>query len=175
VELPTPAREAIETAVAPWRAEFPRARWVPEANWHVTLKFLGSTWPRLSEWVPEQVAQAAAMCPTFGTRLDGLGAFPSPRRARVVWVGLDDRAGRMAELVRALDASLATEFRAETRSFTPHVTAARSDPPIALPDTFAATPVQAVPFHVDRVTLFRSHLRRPAPRYEALDSFPLGE
>ena len=174
VELSSAARRAIEAAVAPWRAEFPRARWVPESNWHVTVKFLGSTWPRLTTWVPERVASGAASCPAFDTRLDGLGAFPSTRRARVVWVGLDDRAGRMAELVHALDASLAAEFRSETRPFTPHVTAARSEPPIALPETFGATPVEPVPIRVDRVTLFRSHLQRPAPRYEALASFPLG-
>ena len=67
-----------------------------------------------------------------------------------------------------------TTFRPETRAFTPHLTVARSDPPLELPAAFVATPVRPVRFRIDRVVVFRSHLRRPAPRYEPLASFPLG-
>jgi 2'-5' RNA ligase len=45
---------------------------------------------------------------------------------------------------------------------------------VALPDAFAATDLDPVAWRVDHVTLFRSHLQRPAPRYEALQTFPLG-
>jgi 2'-5' RNA ligase len=54
------------------------------------------------------------------------------------------------------------------------VTLARSDPPLALPEGFRATPLEPVAFRVERVTLFRSHLQRPAPRYEPLARFSLG-
>jgi RNA 2',3'-cyclic 3'-phosphodiesterase len=175
IEMPPEAKRAVEDAIAPWRATFPAARWVPPENWHVTVKFLGQTWPRLRAWVGERIGEAAASCASFDTRLEGVGSFPTARRARVLWVGLDDRAGRMAELARALDVALAREFPVEQRAFTPHLTVARSDPPLAVPATFGTTPVDPARFRVDQVVLLRSHLRRPAPVYEPIQTFALGE
>ncbi len=174
IEVPEEARRAVEGAVEPWRSRFPRARWAPKENWHVTLKFLGSTWPRLVEWVHEQIASVAADHAPFETQIAELGSFPSARRARVLWAGLDDSAGRAAELALALDHAFAREFKPENRAFRPHLTVARSEPPLAVPVEFAATVVAGRPFAVEALTLFRSHLQRPAPRYEELAVFPLG-
>jgi len=174
LEIPDEARRAVAVAAQPWREAFPAARWVPAENWHVTLKFLGSTYPRLVEWVHEQVAMAAAGIETFETYLTGLGAFPSAGRARVLWAGLDDRLGQMAQVAQALDGALAKEFRSETRGLTPHLTIARADPPLRLPVGFAETPLEPVAFRIERITLFRSHLQRPAPWYEPLEVVPLG-
>jgi 2'-5' RNA ligase len=173
IEIPDAAKAAMREAFAPWRERFPQARWVPPENQHVTLKFLGSTWPRLAEWVPDRVEQVADGHEGFSTRLTGVGAFPSARRARVLFAGLDDRGGRMAELAQDLDAALAHEFKPENRSFRPHLTVARSDPAIALPDAFGETTLETEPFEVGGLVLFRSHLQRPAPRYEPLSRFPL--
>ena len=173
-EVPQRERDAVEVAIAPLRERHPRARWVPRENWHVTLKFLGATWPRLVEWVHTTVGEVAAVHPAFETRLRGLGSFPSARRARVLWVGLDDGGGAMAELAQALDGALAREFKPENRAFSAHLTVARSDPPVELPESFVDTPVGGEGFRVERLVLFRSHLKRPAPLYEPLASLPLG-
>ena len=175
VETPEEGKRAVARALGGWRDRFPKARWVPEENWHVTVKFVGWTYPRLLDWVRERVSTAAAGSAPFETRLTELGAFPSPRRARVLWAGLDDRAGAMAELALAMDASMAKEFKPEVRAFRPHLTVARSDPPLVMPDGFAGTAIEPVAFRVDHVTMFRSHLQRPAPRYEPLATFPLGD
>ncbi|MBI2238318.1 MAG: RNA 2',3'-cyclic phosphodiesterase [Actinobacteria bacterium] len=90
VDVPESVREMLAGAVASWRERYPRARWVPPENWHLTLKFLGSTWPRLVEWVKESVAEVARSSAAFESRLDGLGAFRSPRQARVLWAGLEE-------------------------------------------------------------------------------------
>ena len=173
IEIPEEAKDGAWEAVAPWRQRFPRARWVPRENWHVTLKFLGSTWPRLADWVPERVAAVAQEHAAFETRVVGLGAFPSARRARVVWAGVEDPGGYMARLAGALDASLAREFKPEGRPFRPHLTVARSEPPLTLPDEFGETVLESARFAVDGLALFRSHLQRPAPKYERLATFPL--
>jgi 2'-5' RNA ligase len=137
------------------------------------VKFLGSTWPRLVEWVRESVGAAASASEPHETRLNELGAFPSPRRARVLWAGLDDPGRAMASIAAALDEVLRREFTPETRAFTPHLTLARFDPPVAL-EALDDLPLASEPFPVDRLVLFRSHLRRPAPVYEPLATFSLG-
>lgn len=174
LEIPEDVKDAVEAAFAPWREAFPRARWVPRENLHVTLKFLGRTWPRLTDWVPEQVEEAVSEFEPFDTRLLGVGSFPSAKRGRAIWAGFDDGDERLTELAGGIDAALEDEFEREKRPFHPHLTVARSDPPLKLPSTYTGTGLESEEWEVDHVVLFRSHLRRPAPVYEPLMRFPLG-
>jgi 2'-5' RNA ligase len=174
VEIPESVKDAIEEVFAPWREQFPKVRWAPRANWHVTLKFLGRTRPRLADWVPKQVEAAARDVEPFRTRATVVGGFPSPAKAGVLWAGLDDGHGRMSGLAASIEGALLEEFPAEKRAFHPHLTVGRSDPPVKLPRAFAETALLTEDWEVDHVVLFRSHLRRPAPRYEPLARFPLG-
>jgi 2'-5' RNA ligase len=165
VEVPPAACRAVEEAVEPWRTAFPRARWVSRERWHVTLKFLGPVSPAGLEQVSRAVAEVAATTAPFTTSLASLGAFPSTRRARVLWAGLDDPEGGMGDLARALDASLSPAFPREHRAFHPHLTVARCDPPLALPAGFTATQIEAAPFRIERVVVVES-ITGPRPRYE---------
>jgi 2'-5' RNA ligase len=173
VEIPEDVRAEVEAAAGPWRERFPRARWVPRENQHATVKFLGSTWPRLVEWVGSSVRAVAEASPPFETRGTGLGAFPSVGSARILWAGLEDPGGSMAAVATALDDALKKEFPPERRAFTPHLTVARFDPPVAL-EGLGDAGLRTRAFRVERLTLFRSHLRRPTPVYESLETFPLG-
>ena len=173
VDVPPVVRDAASASVAPWRERFPRAKWVPPQNQHVTLKFLGSTWPRLVPWVHETVSAVAGAHARVPTRVLGHGAFPNSRRARVLWVGLDDEEARLARIAGALDEAFSREFAPEKRGFTPHLTVARFDPPVAL-EGLEEVELVSEPFEIDRIVLFRSHLRRPAPVYEELGGFEFG-
>lgn len=174
VDPPETAREAVDVAIAPWRRAIPEARWVGREGWHVTLKFLGATPPGKVERVTELLAAAAAELTPFATRLDGLGAFPVDRPARVLWAGIDDRAGRLAGLALAIDGVLLKFFESERRPLHPHLTVARLDPARRLPEGFGATTVEPVAFTVDRVCLYRSHTGGGSTRYELLSTAPLG-
>ena len=172
-DLPEDVRELVREVVAPIRERHPKARWVPAQNQHVTLKFLGSTWPRLVGHVTRTTGEVAARHPAFETRVTELGAFPSVRRARVLWVALDDPAHRLEAIAASLDEALARDFPPEKRAFTPHLTVARFDPAVSIEDEIESRGVGSRPFPVDRIVLYRSHLRRPAPIYEDVASFPL--
>ncbi len=177
VDIPPRAVRAAEEAVTPWRERFPRAKWVPPENWHVTVKFMGRTFPRLLGWVHEALREAAAGIRPFRVSLEGLGVFPSPSRARVFWVGLRDRDGGLAALARSVEAALAKEFPPEKRPFHAHLTVARFNPPEPFReaiDDLRATAVEARPFNVRSLILYRSHLSPRGARYEAVGRFPLG-
>jgi 2'-5' RNA ligase len=173
-DVPEPVRVAVRDALEPLRERFPKARWVPTPNQHVTLKFLGPTWPRLVEWVTQAVGEVAAAHRPFETHVGSLGAFPSERRARVLWAALEDRADRFGLITASLDEALAREFPAKDGAFTPHLTVARFQPPIDVGELLQDAGVGSDRFAVDRLVLYRSQLRRPAPVYEALATFPLG-
>ena len=174
VDIPEAAKRRVAEVVSAFKERIPAARWTRPEGWHVTLKFLGSTWPRLFEEVRHAVAQSAASGAPFQTSLTGVGVFPSPGRARVVWVGLADPEGRFAPMVKALDRQLAEHFVPEKRAFTPHLTLARFNEQGALPEGVVETDVSSEPFTVEELVLYRSYLQRPAARYEAMERFPLG-
>jgi RNA 2',3'-cyclic 3'-phosphodiesterase len=177
VDAPKRAVDALADAVAPWRERLPGGRWVRPENWHVTVKFLGRTWPRLVQWVHESCREAAASVRPFRLSLDGLGVFPGPSRARVLWAGLRDEEGSLGTLAEALDRSLAKEFPPEKRRYTGHLTVARFDPPVPVReaiDELRATEIDTPPFRVTKLVLYRSHLSPRGARYEALEAFPLG-
>ncbi len=167
--VPRTAGELLGAAVAPWHRMFPDARWVPSVDWHVTLKFLGGATPSQAAWVGERLREVAADTTPLRTRLEGLGCFPSPDRARVLWAGLDDRAGRMAELALAIEGALAREFTPEARPFAPHLTLARCARPLVVPREYLRTPVRTEPFTVSAMTVFRSDPSGPPPRYAPVD------
>jgi 2'-5' RNA ligase len=96
-------------------------------NLHITVKFLG---PVAEERLPEigaALADALGGLPRFAIALRGMGAFPSPRKASVVWAGVEDATrglGAVAEVVEGVGERFG--IARETRAFTGHVTVGRS-------------------------------------------------
>ena len=93
----------------------------------------------------------------------------------MLWARLYDPDGRLASLAADLEGRLAKEFTPEKRAFSAHLTMARFDPPVSLDEEeIAAADVVSEPFTFDRLVVYRSHLRRPAPIYEPVGVFALG-
>jgi 2'-5' RNA ligase len=176
VDVPESIKGSLARGVAPFRDRIPGARWTRSEGWHLTLKFLGSTWPRLADPVKAAVAEAARGAVPFETALTEIGAFPSAGRARVVWAGLSDPDERLRELARSLDRGLREHFAPEKRAFSSHLTIARLNPPAdlrSLIPPLIGTSVSSRPFLVEGLTLYRSHLSPRGATYEVLERFPL--
>ena len=174
-DVPEAVRSRLAEELEPLREASPELRWSPPENWHVTLKFLGAVRSSLVADAGHAVADAAATTDRFDTHLLGVDAFPSARRARVLWVGMSDPDERFRALAGALDIALEQIVKPEERPFTPHLTVARAKQPLPLVEDLAAVGgLRSETFPLDHVTLYRSHLRRPAPLYEPVESFSLG-
>lgn len=106
-------------------AGFP-IRWVPPENVHLTLKFLGEAGEERVREVCAAVDGAAAGVAPFEMSVGRFGAFPSPRRPNVVWLGveLESTLGELQELVEQALAGLG--FPREERAFRPHLTLGRA-------------------------------------------------
>ncbi len=88
-------------------------------------------------------------------------------------MGIEDPEEAFARLAGALDAALEESFAPETRAFSPHLTVARSDPPLKLGGGSRRRPSSRSGSVWRRFVLFRNHLGRPAPRYEPIAAFAL--
>jgi 2'-5' RNA ligase len=150
-------------------------RAVVPANWHLTLRFLGDTDAEQHRRLAAAL-RAADRGPRFEVELGGFGAFPRPRRAAVLWVGVDEGADGLRRLAALCEeAARAAGFAPERKPFSPHLTLARLQPPRDVEDAVAAAPPFGGRMDVDAAVLFRSHLGGGPPRYEVVDTFPLAQ
>ena len=173
VDVPDHHLDAANLVVEPLRRQLSAGRWTRKEGQHVTLKFLGWTPSDRLEAVRGAIAAAASRTTAGRTALGALGAFPSPRRARVLWIGLVDDDGVLARLAADLDRSLEPlGFPTEQRAFTPHLTLARFKTPARLPQPLPVLEASGS-FVVSAVKLYRSRLHPHGARYEVVDSFPL--
>lgn len=171
VGLPDPVAMEAADATASLRARYPDARWVPVESLHVTLAFLGPVARAQRPWIEERLREVASTTEAFSTAITGIGGFPSMAGARVLWLGLDDPGDRCGKLARAVQEALSPTFPMESRPFTPHITVARSPRSLDLRDPGDASSANER-FDVGGISLFRSHLGRPEPRYEELTAIP---
>ncbi|MGH7429210.1 MAG: RNA 2',3'-cyclic phosphodiesterase, partial [Candidatus Methylomirabilaceae bacterium] len=152
--------------------------WVRPENLHLTLKFLGEVEETALGAVADAIGSVATGPGPFRLVFAGLGAFPQPRTARVVWVGVGEGAEGLAELHARLEAALEPlGFRREERPFTSHLTVGRVRGPGRREQLAAAvTSMAAEPLGemlLDRIDLMRSELRPEGARYSVLHTFPL--
>ena len=179
IELSTPLLDALESAIAPLRAEAPDVAWVPPGKRHLTLKFLGDV---LDDRLPRVVTMAdsvARQYHPFAMRLSGIGAFPNFRRARVVWIGVEHEP-RLELLHHDLEVAGEVEsFDIEGRAFRPHITLARVRTPLE-PDRVKrlARVARRIDFtatsDVSAITVFESTLASPGASYRRLHAAQLG-
>lgn len=147
---------------------------------HMTLAFLGEVAPDRIAPISEALAGVARRARPFELVLDGIGAFPSEREPRVVWVGVTNGAAEVERLARDVADALAGEGDARPPSrFVPHVTRfrVRSDADrhraiALLAGSVAPPPARTVA--VRELLLKASTLGRAGAAHRTLASFPLG-
>jgi 2'-5' RNA ligase len=102
-----------------------RIAWVPPANLHLTLRFVGSIGEELVEGIIGRCRRVAARHVPIEARAVGLGAFPGLERPSVLWVGVaaPPSLGALQAEVEAAMVELGCE--PEARAYHPHVTAGR--------------------------------------------------
>jgi RNA 2',3'-cyclic 3'-phosphodiesterase len=116
-------RERIARFMDGVRGFAPDARWVRPESMHVTLKFIGEKPDQEVENLKRVLTEVRAV--KFALAFRGYGFFPTPKSARVFWVGIE--AGEeLPKLAAAIDDSTAAlGIAKDERAFSPHLTLAR--------------------------------------------------
>jgi 2'-5' RNA ligase len=159
-----------------------KVRWVPTANIHLTLKFLGPVRLPAVEAIRSRLGRELPPLRGFELEARGMGAFPSPASPRVLWVGVTDPSGPSGALIalqQSIEAWMADlGFAREERRFHPHLTVGRvshghgGGSLAAILDERAAKSFGGG--RVAEVVIYESRTMAQGAEYHALGRVPLG-
>ncbi|MBW2086711.1 MAG: RNA 2',3'-cyclic phosphodiesterase, partial [Deltaproteobacteria bacterium] len=153
--------------------------WVRPQAVHLTLKFLGQLAEEIIDPLAEAVSRVVGTYPALHLTFARTGVFPSRRRPRVAWVGLDGDLDALASLQKEIEAQAAEfGFAKEKRPFNPHLTLGRirsnqnREELLYALDRLEPRPLA---FTAREVVLFRSDLKPSGAIYTPLRRLPLEE
>ncbi|MFQ5569078.1 MAG: RNA 2',3'-cyclic phosphodiesterase [Rhodothermales bacterium] len=119
IDLPDEHR----TALAGLRDDTLSARWTPTEQYHLTLRFIGDVSTDSAARIMPALAEVEGT--GFSLQGHGLNVFPSLRRPRVVFAGIDHEPA-LHTLQRQIEQTLSMiGVNTESKPFHPHVTLAR--------------------------------------------------
>lgn len=173
IDISEDAREAAANHIRHLSEKFSHipVKWISPDKFHITVKFLGMTDEQMLDSIIRLIDRNASATFPFDVELAEAGAFPNASRPRVLWIGINQPTGDMADLARRVDLHTAElGFEPENREFKPHLTLARIRDPRAAGDigrAHVASGFGPISFACTKLVLFESHLGRDS-RYEKL-------
>jgi 2'-5' RNA ligase len=147
-------------------------RLVSQAKIHLTLKFLGDVAEDDLDSVKQALKPMRESRDPFDVSISGFGAFPSEKKARILWAGV----GEGSEYLRAVaeDVEILLEpagFERVNRLYTPHLTLGRTRTRATKLDTPETSP-PALRFAVSGVELVESTPGKNGVNYSMLANYP---
>ena len=98
IDLPEATRHGLAAVQDYLKQSGAGVRWVKPSSIHLTLKFLGNILPAQVDDIAAATEQLVGDEPPLTLCAAGLGCFPSPRKPRVIWVGLRGEVERLANI-----------------------------------------------------------------------------
>ena len=183
VDISQQARRSLADAVESLQDQgVGGVRWVRPSGIHLTLKFLGEIDPGLRDDILGALRRAAGERSSFRLVLSGLGAFPRPEAARVIWAGLGGDVDQLEGLQRDVDREVSpvAGVALEKRPFAPHLTLGRVRDNVSsterrrIGDTLNSVSLASTPsWPVTEVHLIRSTLTPVGATYDVLGTCTL--
>ena len=120
IELSAELRSRLGELQDDLRQRLRAARWVPTANLHLTVRFVGEVTVERVEILRRSLLGPIRSAPSFELALRGLGCFPNVRRPRVLWVGVEPVDPSLLELPQSLENAFRRQgFGKDARPFRP--------------------------------------------------------
>lgn len=160
----------------------PGLKWVKDETLHITLKFCGEIELKdliRLQTIIEQFFGINAIS-SFQLTLGKAGAFPSLRRPRILWLGVQEGQDNLISLASSMeDICRKSGLPSDKRIFHPHITIARVKNVVDLASSmwyeFEQKEFTNLKWEVKEVQLIQSDLTPDGPIYTTLRSYNLAE
>ena len=181
IELPQETKSRIQALAQDLFSSMPDSkkalRWVPSDQYHLTLKFLGERPTESVTPLKAALEPVAKSQRPFDLQFQGIGSFESRKLIRAIWLGIDQGAESTVRLASEIEeACKALGIAKDVRSYTPHLTLARTKEPfpaLGLRNAISPRTMTAIePVTITKLSLIQSVLSHEGPRYKTLQEFP---
>ena len=128
VNIPVDIKQNLQEEIDRLRALIrdESVRWVRPEGIHLTLKFLGEISDSSLGEIHQTLEREVEKHLTCSLRVGGFGCFPNRRRPRVLWIGITEDKGTLAQVQSSIHEKLVPlGFEKEERPFHPHLTLGR--------------------------------------------------
>ncbi len=178
VELPPAIRHSITELVSRLRKAGPDVAWVHADNIHLTLKFLGNADNSLLAKIKDRIGKKLSHFNTFYIKIVGVGCFPSKKRPRVLWVGIESSVA-LNDLHRSLEAEVAElGFVRDERPYSPHLTIGRIRSRKGVAQMLSRLEefrtAEFGDMEVNRIHIMKSELKTTGAEYTSIAEIPIG-
>ncbi len=155
-------------------------KWVEQKNIHITIKFLGDSEFEILNHLAKQIHNSLEKTRAFDLTFSNLGAFPSIRNPRVIWVGCQINE-QLANLYKLIDQiCVENHFLSDSKPLSPHITIGRVKSPLKEDDSLqlndVMTSLKTVELGSQKINnffLYKSELKPDGPIYSPIDEFVL--
>ncbi len=151
-----------------------KIKWIPNDNYHLTLKFIGDMPEDEVEKVNQVIKNTISQHSSMSMSISGTGCFPKKERPRIFWVGINGDLSPLQSMVTDLNDALdPMGYPKETKEFVPHLTIARVKyPQKHTPDItpYLDADYEPIPFEINKIHFMRSQLFFKGSVYTILDT-----
>jgi 2'-5' RNA ligase len=180
VDIGDDVRTSLAAETMRLKKVWPKIRWVPIENIHLTLAFLGDVFADRIPDLTRDLDRVTSGLTTCACVVAGLGVFGPERAPRVVWAGVTDGSDQVRALQRSIaEVVEALGLRTEARDFTPHLTLGRvksAGDARGLVDWLKEDDGKVYgTLHAESVRLMRSEIQPQGSVYSVLHTARLGQ
>lgn len=151
--------------------------WEPRDKLHATLRFIGAL---ESATLPEVIRVLRGVIeryPPFTITFESVGAFPTIRKPKVIWIGCTVKSPALSRMKSAVDSALhPLGFPIEERVYAPHVTIGRVKSERGL--KYLLSMLETITFEprtesIGSISILRSRLTSLGSEYSVLETIQL--
>lgn len=177
VDISDEARGKVSDYISNLKTKFPNVKvgWDRPEKLHLTLKFLGDSDEDQLEKLEKICEKISFEITNYKLQISETGVFPSPRNARVLWLGVYGDVGELQKI----NAILETEcekigYKKEKRIYKPHLTIGRIREPQKakeLAKVHLENKFEPVEFEVSELVIYESKLQPSGSVYTKVSGF----
>jgi 2'-5' RNA ligase len=170
IEIPEEVKQELVKVQAQLKKTGLDASWTRREGMHLTLKFLGEVMEQRIPDIMSVLQRALEGAGPLRLEVSGVGTFPNPKNARVVWTGLSGDIEKLMQYQSAIEQAMVhLGMEREERKFTPHLTLCRVKQ-IRFRDRWIKTleelkDISLSGFDVNSVSLMQSELKTSGAVY----------
>jgi RNA 2',3'-cyclic 3'-phosphodiesterase len=147
-------------------------RLVGQEKIHLTLKFLGDVAEEDLDPIKKALQPISEDHDPFEVSTSGFGAFPSEKKARILWTGIEQGSEHLRTVAEEVEKLLAPAgFERENRPYVPHLTLGRARARRTKLETSVTSP-PSLRFTVRGIDLVKSTPGKNGVTYSILATYP---